>query len=253
MNTKDEILHRIARYLMLNGSFADNIGLLNGKMGITIFFYHYARYTENKLFDDYAGKLLDEIYNEIHSSTPLNFEDGLCGIGWGMEYLISNHFVDANPDEILEDLDKRIIEWDVRRITDYSLETGLKGIAVYVNSRCENREKDNPYFTKEYILDLCAALKVCHCGLDDPQSTVQPCHCGLDPQSPEKMHLCSLIETVEKIVNKERIINSYNPVFDIIDKIKYNPKSFFEKSRPMGINKSGYAGIELQLMEIHKR
>ena len=42
MNTerKQEILKRIARYLMLHASHTTNIGLLNGKMGIALFFYH---------------------------------------------------------------------------------------------------------------------------------------------------------------------------------------------------------------------
>jgi hypothetical protein len=45
---QEEILSRIARYLMLHGSFTSNIGLLNRKIGIAIFFYHYARYTGKK-------------------------------------------------------------------------------------------------------------------------------------------------------------------------------------------------------------
>ncbi|GHS98500.1 hypothetical protein FACS189421_07220 [Bacteroidia bacterium] len=211
MKSDDEILQRIARYLMLHGSFTNNIGLLNGKTGIALFLYHYFRYTGKKLYDDFAGELIDEIYKEIHLETPLNFKDGLCGIAWGMEYLIKNRFVDANPDEILEDLDKRIVEWDVRRITDHSLETGLKGIAVYVTSRCENRGKDNPYITKEYIRDLIEVLKNSKDNIYD-----------------------------DKI----------NPVYNIVAQIKY--KSIFKNTRPLGIDESGYAGIGLQLMEIHK-
>ncbi|MDR0574375.1 MAG: hypothetical protein LBG96_10175, partial [Tannerella sp.] len=144
MKPNDELLQRIARYLMLHGSFIDNIGLLNGKMGIAIFFYHYSRYTGKNIYDDFAGELIDEIYNEIHVNTPCDFKDGLCGIGWGMEYLIRNNFVNADSDEVLEDLDKRIMERDVRRITDYSLETGLKGIACYVIERRKNRTNENP-------------------------------------------------------------------------------------------------------------
>ena len=50
-------LRRIANVLLLNASFIDNPGLLNGKMGIAIFFYHYSRYTKNKIYEDYAGEL----------------------------------------------------------------------------------------------------------------------------------------------------------------------------------------------------
>ncbi|GHT19372.1 hypothetical protein AGMMS4957_03820 [Bacteroidia bacterium] len=223
---QEEILPRIARYLMLHGSFTNNIGLLNGKTGIVLFFYHYSRYTGKKIYDAFAGELIDEIYKEIHLDTPCNFKDGLCGIAWGIEYLIRHQFVEANPDEVLEDLDKQIIERDVRRMTDYSLDTGLKGIACYVIERCKNRINKNFYIGQDYLLDLIEALtKAEDAGL--------------------------LINDLKKIVNKETIINAYNPLFEKIDNIKYNAKSLFEKARPIGMDKNGYAGIGLQLMKIN--
>jgi lantibiotic modifying enzyme len=222
---EDELLQRIARYLMLHGSFCNDAGLLHGKTGIAVFFYHYARHTGKKIYSDFAGKLIDEIYGEIHSGFPLNFESGLCGVGWGIAYLIRNRFVNADPDEVLEDLDRRITEWDVRRITDCSLETGLKGIAAYVISRQENRENGNSFFTKEYIEDLITAL----------------CRNG------------------EKDIDKERYIidlkekrNRINPVFDIVEKMKYTRESVFEKTRSIGICNNGYAGIGLHLMKIYR-
>jgi hypothetical protein len=107
-NKVDSRLQRIANILLLNASFTDNIGLLNGKTGIAIFFYHYARYTGIKIFEDYAGELIDEIYEEINTNTPVNFADGLPGIGWGIEYLIKNGFVEADSDEALADIDSAI-------------------------------------------------------------------------------------------------------------------------------------------------
>ena len=222
MKPKDEILQRIARYLMLHGCFTSNIGLLNGKTGIAIFFYHYARYTGKHIYNDFAGELLDEIYKEIHVNTPVNFKDGLCGIAWGMEYLIRNRFVGGNPDDVLDDLDKQIVERDVRRISDYSIETGLAGIACYVISRMENREKEHAYIRPDYIRDLIEALK----------------------RKKEDIHP-ALIEALENIIQGKKIIPSYNPVFSIVNKIKYNKKMIFEPSRFLGINKAGYAGIGL--------
>lgn len=94
-------LSRIARHLIINSSYTDNLGLYNGKMGILIFFAHFARYTQKKIYDDFAGKLLDEVYSEIHTETPINFTNGLCGIGWSMEYLLQNNFLDGNSNEVL--------------------------------------------------------------------------------------------------------------------------------------------------------
>ena len=101
-------LQRIANVLLLNANFIDNPGLLNGKMGIAIFFYHYSRYSKNKIYEDYAGELVDEIYEETNTSTPVNFENGLTGIGWGIEYLVKNKFVQADTDEALADIDNTV-------------------------------------------------------------------------------------------------------------------------------------------------
>lgn len=100
----DNRLQRIANVLLLNASFIDNLGLLNGKMGIAIFFYQYARYTGSKIFEDYAGELIDEIYEEINTTTPVDFANGLTGIGWGIEYLVKNRFLEADTDEALAEI-----------------------------------------------------------------------------------------------------------------------------------------------------
>jgi len=229
MKTKDEILRRISRYLMLHSIFINNIGLLDGKTGISIFFYHYARYTGREIYSDFADELIDEIYKEIHRNLSCNFRDGLCGIACGIEYLIRNSFIEGNPDEVLEDLDKRIMEWDVRRISDYSLETGLTGIASYVINRIENRE-EHAYIRHDYICDLSKALK----------------------ESKENIN-SFLIDTLENIMNGKRIFQFWNPILEIVDKTKFNEKKIFETQRTIGIRNAGYAGIGLKLMEINKQ
>lgn len=231
MNTQNEILRRIAQYLMLHGSFTYNIGLLNGKIGVSLFFYHYARHTGRKIYNSFADELIDEIYKEIQKDLSCNFGDGLCGIAWGIDYLIKNNFVEANADEVLEELDKRIVEWDVRRISDYSLQTGLTGIACYVICRMKNNEHENTYISQDYIFDLIQSLA---------------------KKQEDKKEIPMLVSLLEKIANKERILRSYNPVFEIVDKIRYNTNSIFNTSRSLGISNKGYAGIGLQLMGISK-
>ena len=100
---------RIINVLLLNASFIDNLGLMHGKMGIAIYFFHLARETKNPVYEDYAGELIDEIYEEITINTPLDFENGLAGIGWGIEYLVQNGFLEADTNEVLEEFDKRLI------------------------------------------------------------------------------------------------------------------------------------------------
>ena len=44
-------LQRLGNVLLLNASFTDNIGLLNGKMGIGIFFLPIFKIYRNKVFE----------------------------------------------------------------------------------------------------------------------------------------------------------------------------------------------------------
>ena len=102
------LLQRISNFLLLNAGFIENPGLLNGKIGIAIFFYNYARYNQNKIYENFAGELIDEIYEGIDASIPVNFENGQTGIGWAVEYLVKNGFVQADTDEVLSEIDNYV-------------------------------------------------------------------------------------------------------------------------------------------------
>jgi lantibiotic modifying enzyme len=94
---------------MENSNKISDVGLLNGKMGIVIFFAHYAQYTGLQRYDEFAENLLDEIYDALGRNSPIDFQSELCGIGWGIEYLVQNGLMAGNTDEILEDIDKKIM------------------------------------------------------------------------------------------------------------------------------------------------
>jgi len=101
---------QIINTLLLNASFIDNIGLMHGKMGISIFLFQLARQTKNQIYEDYAGELIDEIYEEITTNTPVDFENGLAGIGWGIEYLVQNKFIEADTDVVHSESNERIFQ-----------------------------------------------------------------------------------------------------------------------------------------------
>lgn len=145
----------IARHLITNSSYIDNLGLYDGKMGIVIFFAHFARYTQKKIYDDFAGKLLDEAYTQIHTETPINFKNGLCGIGWSMEYLLQNNFIEGNSNEVLAGIDEKIMERDPLWICDKSFDTGAAGILFYILTRLlsTKHERNDVPFTPSYLED----------------------------------------------------------------------------------------------------
>jgi len=159
METTISTNQRITNTLLLNASFIDNLGLMHGKMGISIFFFHLARQTKNKIYEDYAGELIDEIYEEITANTPVDFENGLAGIGWGIEYLVQNGFIEADTDEVLEEFDNRIFK-ELIYITpkEIGLLNGIVGIGSYLLKRIQNPlsndEKISTLTNKQTLIHL---------------------------------------------------------------------------------------------------
>lgn len=163
----DYCLQRIANFLLLNASFIDNLGLLNGKMGIAIFFYLYSRYTKNKVFEDFAGELLDEIYEAINTNTPINFDDGLTGIGWGIEYLIRNKFIEGNTDEVLKELDNIVYKHLSNNPVLINPGNDIFGYGFYYIARLKGHEIDDESLNnliKKYhlvfLVDECERLLI---------------------------------------------------------------------------------------------
>lgn len=141
-----EWLEHVARNCMLHGSFHPDIGLFNGRMGMVLFYFHYAHYTGNSLYEDFAMELLESIYEEISVETPIGLARGLCGIGWGILHLHNHHFIEGFIDETLVDVDRKISEYHLLRMNDLSLESGFEGIALYLSSRLV----DSTNFDKDY-------------------------------------------------------------------------------------------------------
>lgn len=152
MEQNFSLLNRLIPHLILNYHFVLNAGLLNGKMGGVVFFGQYARYTGKSYFRAYAEELLDEVFDMVHENVPIDFVNGLCGIGWGIEYLLCHSLMDGDADEVLEDIDKKIVERDPLYVRDLSLHTGVQGILMYVVARLSHvRTNDYQPFPSGYL------------------------------------------------------------------------------------------------------
>lgn len=218
-------LNKIVQHLMLHTSPMSDLGLMSGKMGVCIFFYKYARHTGIKRYADFAGELLDEIYGDINTGISRDFEKGLAGICWGVEYLIRQGFVDADADDVLGDMDPLVMERDVRRMTDTSLETGLEGLAHHVLARCSDKPKRS--IDDQYIAELIHSMGSRGCA----------------PTMTAKLGAMLRGENVE-----------YE--FDLIDNIAahggYKGTSL-SKDTSLGISKNGLAGTALRIINSQAR
>lgn len=127
---------RIINSLMVNAFSIENLGLVHGKMGVVLYFYILSRVKNNKVFADFAKDLLDNVVESLHDKLPLDFEEGIIGIGWAVEYLIQNGFVEANADEVLEEIDKNVNNTLIH--SEKNLKITL-AIGHYLNARLRYR------------------------------------------------------------------------------------------------------------------
>lgn len=155
-NLNDRVLH----ILLMKSERLSNLGLLSGKMGISLFFILYSIKTKQSVFEDFAFDLFDIATSEINQYTPLGLDSGIAGIGWGIEYIIQNKFAESGGADICEVIDQKIMETDPRRINNLSLETGLEGLLHYVLIHIRGAVLKNMAapFDNDYLKDLYSAV-----------------------------------------------------------------------------------------------
>lgn len=141
-------LQRISNILLLNGGFFNNSGLYTGEMGLVLFFFRYARFTQNELLKEYGFELIEKVQKRIHQGTPISYKHGLAGIGSAIEYLEQNSYIEADTDEILEDFDNRI--FSIQNMSLFSMEEILS-IGYYANWRISGNS-NKKYHIEQSIL-----------------------------------------------------------------------------------------------------
>lgn len=142
----------------------NNLGLFHGKMGIAIYLYQLSRITKNPIYEEHADTLLDDIFEGVRKNVlSCDFENGLAGIAWGIEYLVRQGYVEANTDDILGDLDDKVFQ----HLTSSDKHTlrlndGLLGYGFYLLSRLEGKQLDgvlgNDFILKRILVTVVNSL-----------------------------------------------------------------------------------------------
>jgi lantibiotic modifying enzyme len=135
----NNFLLQISQLLQKQNFGGNNHGLLNGNTGIAIFLYHLSRAYQKPEFEEVADSLLDKAFASLTTTAPPDFENGLAGIGWGIEYLVQNGFAEGNTDEILEEVDTKVFKILTEdSLTSFETTNGLTGYLLYLISRLKN-------------------------------------------------------------------------------------------------------------------
>lgn len=148
-----EELQKIANTLLLYSYHIEPVGLFNGKMGIALYLYRYARYADCKYYSEFADELLDKVLDSINHSSP-DFESGISGIGWCINYLMKDKYVEGDPNDVLLNVDKRVFfQLSCNPITS------MLGQGIYLLERL----KDN----KELAIHIDQLLDFCIKGISE--------------------------------------------------------------------------------------
>ncbi len=138
----------------------NNQGLLHGKMGISLFLFHLGRKTSDGDCTALAENIVEQVYENIENgNTTPDFENGLAGIGWGLEHIIQSGFFDGDRDSILSDLDNKIFQYLMSK-DDISLglQNGLLGYGIFLISRLRGKKlthlTDHNYLLKRLLIEV---------------------------------------------------------------------------------------------------
>jgi glycosyltransferase involved in cell wall biosynthesis len=204
-----------------------DIGIDNGRMGLVIFLFHYARFTQSNSCETKAEIMLTGLLEDIKADTYYGFHTGLSGIGWGIEYLYQQGFIEGDTNEILEDFDKKIMEIDPLRIQNINQNYGLGGIVLYLLARLYTikKEKKTTPFDSDYLANIYKRINL----VIEQRDTI--CDC-IDVF----FDFLSYYES-KKEINKPQI-------YDVCNML--NPKNIPLPDLPLGLQ--GAAGIGLKLI-----
>lgn len=157
---KERII-KISNILVMMENQISNIGLTKGKMGIALFLYYSSKVTGYKLYQDLADKCIDEVLEKIKSETNLSFTNGMAGVAFTINYLIKDKFIDADADDILINVDKKIyLEYQKRSLNDFAEDFSLFTYGLYLLERTNFEEPESKMgISIEQATDL--ALKIC--------------------------------------------------------------------------------------------
>ncbi|WP_439487345.1 lanthionine synthetase LanC family protein [Algoriphagus sp.] len=137
-------LQEINGLLLENAKEENGLGLLNGKLGLSIYFYQLARKTDNSEYLEIADTMVGEIFEKLSKANlPPDFENGLAGIAYGISYLVTSDFVEADLDDTLGELDDRIFKFleDQKTKLPANFRNGIIGYLFYCLDRLESSFK----------------------------------------------------------------------------------------------------------------
>ncbi|WP_295119826.1 lanthionine synthetase LanC family protein [uncultured Chitinophaga sp.] len=139
---------KLSLWAFSNRAAISDPGIINGRMGLCINLYHIAHHLKDEMLKANAECLLNEILQSVQN-TPgpgWQFGNGISGIGWGIEHLAQQGFIDADTGESLEDFDTKLTQQRTMGTSmKLSIKQGFTGMAYYFMKRLQNPVADHEH------------------------------------------------------------------------------------------------------------
>ena len=149
MNNAERISNHI---LLVSGQITD-VSLYHGMTGVILALMAYAKSIDCKPVKDFADEYFNNIYSGIHDGLSIGIEYGLAGVGYGVTLMRKAKLIDCDLNDILSDIDSKIMETDPRRCKNLTFRRGLAGVLSYINLRKET-EGTVTSFDSTYLNEL---------------------------------------------------------------------------------------------------
>lgn len=151
---------RLLHQLVLHGNDTPARGLMDGQMGIVLVLSEYVRARKLRPLKTAVNFLLDQVLDNLSTEMPLEFANGLTGIGWGVEYLLKNKFQRGQGADICAAIDQKLMQQNILRQTDLSVEKGFEGWLHYIIAHLQGAQKDGRHvFDAAYLQDCLAVCR----------------------------------------------------------------------------------------------
>lgn len=224
IDQKDIILQKTLTELKNIEVNNNKLGLYDGLMGGSISFFILHRLTKNQHHQKSANRILNNIQKYIGDVDDFGFARGLSGIGWGIEWLAQNKFIDINTDHILGELDDTLYaSVAYTKDTSISLENGTIGKAQYFLYRFLSKNPNKKRYRVICLLECLVMLS------DEISENILNNKIGKLEQDYEYVNHSKIEEIAQSLmifivlyknkINTETSINTVKEIITFIEKL----------------------------------
>lgn len=143
--------------LIIQHKQSNDIGLLTNLSGEALFLYKYAELLNLDAIKNHANEKLSKTFDIINEGkiTSFTHASGLSGVGWLIEYLLTQKLLIEEVDDIMQEADELLGNFMIQQMHEgyYDFLHNAGGIALYFLRRIQKSPKALP-FLEQYIKKL---------------------------------------------------------------------------------------------------